>query len=93
LHAVVGNGKRGKNKEIQYWKCQACEKKFTSRWHTPLYRLKTNPTTVILVLLLMANGCDLSVVIRCTPVHLSYMGDNSKRVGKGRFCPADVNAD
>jgi len=66
-HAVVGNGTRGQRKDIQSWKCQACGKKFTSRVHTPLYRLKTDPEKVILVLILLANGCDLSVLVRCTP--------------------------
>jgi hypothetical protein len=28
LHALVGDGKRGKLKPIQYWKCQHCEKRF-----------------------------------------------------------------
>ncbi|HNB53535.1 MAG TPA: hypothetical protein PK530_16415 [Anaerolineales bacterium] len=42
LRAVVGNGKRGQRQDIQDRKCQACGKKFTSRLHTPLYRLKTD---------------------------------------------------
>ncbi|MCB9135846.1 MAG: IS1 family transposase [Anaerolineales bacterium] len=67
LHAVVGNGKRGQRQDIQSWKCQACQKKFTSRLHTPLYRLKTDPEKVVLVLMLLANGCDVSVLVRCTP--------------------------
>lgn len=87
LHAVVGNGKRGKHKDIQYWKCQACAQKFTSRLHTPLYRLKTDPEKVVLVLLLLANGCDLSVLVRCTPHTeatvtrwLARMGRHSQRL-------------
>ena len=87
LHAVVGNGKRGKRKDIQYWQCQACEKKFTSRLHTPLYRLKTDPEKVILVLMLLANGCDLSVLVHCTPHAeatvtrwLERMGRHSQRL-------------
>jgi IS1 family transposase/transposase-like protein len=91
LHAVVGNGKRGQHQDIQYWKCQACEKKFTSRLHTPLYRLKTDPEKVVLVLMLLANGCDLSVLVRCTPHAeatvtrwLEKMGKHSARL-HGRF--------
>jgi IS1 family transposase/transposase-like protein len=91
LHAVVGNGKRGKCKDIQYWQCQACQKKFTSRLHTPLYQLKTDPEKVILVLRLLANGCDLSVLVRCTPHAeatvtrwLEKMGAHSQRL-QGRM--------
>ncbi len=67
LHAVVGNGKRGKGKDIQDWQCQACQKKFTSRLYTPLYRLKTDPEKVIWGLRLLAKGCALSGLVRCTP--------------------------
>jgi transposase-like protein/IS1 family transposase len=87
LHAVVGNGKRGQRQDIQSWKCQACQKKFTSRLHTPLYRLKTAPEKVTLVLMLLANGCDLSVLVRCTPHAeatvtrwLERMGAHSQRL-------------
>lgn len=70
LHALVGNGKRGKNRDIRYWRCRACQKKFTSRLHTPLYRLKTDLEKVTLVLLLLANGCDLSMVVLCALIGL-----------------------
>jgi transposase-like protein len=66
LHAVVGDGKRGIDKNIQYWKCQWCEKRFTSRLHTPLYRMKTDEGHVILVLMLLAEGCDISVLVCCS---------------------------
>ena len=66
LHAVVGDGKRGIDKHIQYWKCQWCEKRFSSRLHTPLYRLKTNDGHIVLVLMLLAEGCDISVLVRCS---------------------------
>ena len=66
LHAVVGDGKRGIDKHIQYWKCQWCEKRFSSRLHTPLYRLKTKDGHIVLVLMLLAEGCDISVLVRCS---------------------------
>ena len=66
LHAVVGDGKRGVGKHIQYWKCQWCDKRFTSRLHTPLYRLKTDEGHIVLVLMLLAEGCDISVLVRCS---------------------------
>jgi transposase-like protein len=66
LHAVVGDGKRGVDKHIQYWKCQWCDKRFSSRLHTPLYRLKTAENLIVLVLMLLAEGCDISVLVRCS---------------------------
>lgn len=36
FHALVGNGLRN---GIQQFKCQACRKRFSSRWGTTLYRL------------------------------------------------------
>jgi len=66
LHAVVGDGKRGIYQHIQYWKCQWCNKRFTSRLHTPLYRLKTDEGHIVLVLMLLAEGCDISVLVRCS---------------------------
>lgn len=67
FHAVVGNGKRGQRQDIQSWKCQVRQKKFTSRLQTPLYRMKTDPEKVVLVLMRLAHGCALSVLVRCTP--------------------------
>ncbi len=88
-HAVVGNGKRGHRKDIPYWKCQACGKKFSSHLPTPLYRLNAYPEKAVLVLMLLANGCDLSVLVRCTPLAeamvtrwLERMGRHSQRLRK-----------
>jgi len=66
IHALVGDGKRGIHKHIQYWKCQWCHKRFTSRLHTPLYYLKSDEGHVILSLMLLAEGCDISVLVRCS---------------------------
>jgi len=40
FHALVGDGKRGAD-GIQWLKCQACHKRFSSRRGTALYRLRT----------------------------------------------------
>jgi hypothetical protein len=66
IHALVGDGKRGKQKHIQYWKCQWRSKRFTSRLHTPLYDLKSDEGHIILSLMLLAEGCDISVLVRCS---------------------------
>ena len=63
---LVGDGKRGIHKHIQYWKCQWCDKRFSSRLQTPLYRLKTDEGHIVLVLMLLAEGCDISVLVRCS---------------------------
>src|SRR5215472_10137224 len=63
-HALVGDGKHGKAEPIQTFRCQACRTTFTSRRHTPLYRLKTPSHQVALVLSALAEGLDLSATER-----------------------------
>jgi DNA-binding NarL/FixJ family response regulator len=41
IHAIVHDGWRGKGKDIPYWRCQVCGKRFSGRCNTPLYYLKT----------------------------------------------------
>src|SRR5262249_40407976 len=57
-HALVGDGCHGKTERIQTFRCQACKKTFTSRRHTPLYRIKTPATAVAQVLTALAYGLD-----------------------------------
>src|SRR5215210_6071468 len=64
LHALVADGKHGKNEAIQTFKCQACQTTFTSRRYTPLYRLKTPCSKVGQVLMAMAEGVDLAAAER-----------------------------
>ena len=66
IHALVGNGKRGIHKNIQQFRCQACKTGFTCRRNTPLYYLKTAPDRIEMVLWLMAEGVDISVIVRYT---------------------------
>jgi transposase-like protein len=63
IHALVGYGRHNR---IPRFKCQACGKVFTSRIGTPLYYLKTSPERVEMVLWFLAEGVDLSVMIRFT---------------------------
>ena len=63
VHALVGYGTHN---GIQRFKCQSCAKVFTSRIGTPLYYLKTDPQRVEMVLWFLAEGVDLSVMIRFT---------------------------
>ena len=66
IHALVGNGKRGIRGDIQQFRCQACKVGFTCRRNTPLYYLKIAPDRIEMVLWLMAEGVDTSVLVRYT---------------------------
>jgi transposase-like protein len=56
VHALVGDGRRGKGHAIQCWKCQCCGHSYTARHGTVLYRLKTPAQTVEMALHLMCLG-------------------------------------
>ena len=64
IHALVGYGWHGKTDVIQDLRCQACGRKFSVRWGTALYRLKTSSEKVALILSLMAEGMDVSALER-----------------------------
>src|SRR6266566_4159250 len=64
FHALVGDGKHGRVERIQTFRCQACRTTFTSRRHTPLYRLKTPSYHVAMVLAALAEGLDPSATER-----------------------------
>ena len=64
LHALIGYGSHGKCERIQDLFCQACGKKVTERWETPMYRLKTASKRVAEVLTALAEGLDLSAAVR-----------------------------
>ena len=66
VHALVGNGKRGINNDIQHFRCQRCRTDFSCRRNTPLYYLKTASDRIEMVLWLMAEGVDISVMVRYT---------------------------
>lgn len=68
IHALVKDTDRGKDKDTlwaQLW-CQCCRKRFTSRKGTPLYQLKKKTQAVEMVLFFMAEGVDISVMVRYT---------------------------
>jgi transposase-like protein len=64
IHALVGDGKHGHAERIQTFRCQACHSTFTSRRHTPLYRLKTPSQQIATVLSALAEGLDASAAER-----------------------------
>ena len=69
VHALVSNGWNGKAERIRQWKCQACQKRFSERLHTPFYRLKKGSQRVSEVLTAMAEGVDLSAAMRIFKHH------------------------
>jgi transposase-like protein/IS1 family transposase len=64
IHAIVSDGTYGTAEQIQRWRCQACQTKFSARLHTPMYRLKTPSRQVALVLSALAEGLDVSAAER-----------------------------
>lgn len=66
IHALVQDCYRGTDGDILQLKCQCCQKRFSSRKGTPLYHLKKKSKEVEMVLWFMAEGVELSVMVRYT---------------------------
>jgi len=64
IHALVGDGTHGKTERIQTLRCQACGATFSTRHHTPLYRLKTASQRIGLVLTALAEGLSVAAASR-----------------------------
>ena len=63
IHALVGYGNHhGVQEDIQKLKCQACDKTFTIRRNTMLYRLKSHSGLIEKILWLLALGVDASAL-------------------------------
>jgi IS1 family transposase/transposase-like protein len=64
VHALVGYGGHGRQEYIQDLKCQACQTKFSVRYGTVLYRLKTPARRVGEVLSALAEGLSVGAAVR-----------------------------
>ncbi len=64
LHALVGYGGHGRQEYIRDLKCQACRTKFSVRYGTALYRLKTPARRVGEVLSALAEGLSVGAAVR-----------------------------
>ncbi len=64
VHALVGCGGHGRHEYIQDLKCQACHTKFSIRYGTVLYRLKTPARRVGEVLSALAEGLSVGAAVR-----------------------------
>ncbi len=63
VHALVGYGRDGQH-AIQRLRCQACKTTFSCRRDSALYYLKTDAAQIELVLWFLAEGVDMSVLVR-----------------------------
>lgn len=68
-HAVIGHGKIGQDKTIQRWRCATCETTFSCRKGTPLYYVKMDPAVIADTLWWLAEGVDISVLVRKQGYH------------------------
>jgi transposase-like protein len=68
VHALVSDGKRGVNGDIQRWLCRACGHSYSARRGTLLWRLKTPAQTVQLAIHLLCLGLDRSSVAQVVGV-------------------------
>jgi IS1 family transposase len=64
LHALVAYGAHGQRERIPDLRCQACGAKFSVRWGSALYRLKTPSSQVGVVLSVLAEGLDVGAAVR-----------------------------
>jgi len=64
IHALVGCGGHGRQEYIRDLKCQACQTKFSVRYGTVLYRLKTPSRRVGEVLCALAEGLSVGAAVR-----------------------------
>ena len=82
IHALVGDGMRGVNKDILYLRCQCCGKRKTSRAGTPMYYLKTSLHEVAMVVTALSEGVDISSATRIFGFHHSTISRWLERMGK-----------
>jgi len=64
IHTLVGCGGHGRQEYIPDLKCQACHTKFSVRYGTVLYRLKTPARRVGEVLSALAEGLSVGAAVR-----------------------------
>jgi transposase-like protein len=98
VHALVGYGRLGTDKAIQRFKGKACSGTFSSRKGPPLYYVKTATDEVGEVRWYLAEGVDISVLVR-RPGHkeetlvqwLNRMGEHRTRLHDLIFRELDLD--
>ena len=81
-HALVGHGKIGQDKTIQRLRCAACQITFSCRKGTPLYYAKTDPALIAEALWWLAEGVDISVLVRRFGYHEETLAQWLNRAGE-----------
>lgn len=79
FHALVSDGCRN---GIQYYRCQCCNKRKTSRAGTPMYRIKTPLHQVAMVMTALSEGVDISAASRIFRIHSSTISLWLERAGQ-----------
>lgn len=64
------------------WRCRTCKKTFSARQGTPFYGLKTDPTTVLLVLTLLSHACPLQAIVEAFGFDERTVRDWQQRAGR-----------
>ncbi len=80
-HALIGYGKIGQDKSMQRLMCAVCEATFSCRKGTPLYYAKTDPAAIAEALWWLAEGVDISVLVRKTGYHEETLTQWLNRAG------------
>lgn len=82
VHALVFDGKRGIEHDIQQLRCQACDRRRTSRLATPMYQIKTPLGRVAMVMTALSEGVDLSAASRIFGHHPNTLSRWLVRTGE-----------
>ena len=78
----VGQGTiTGHDRQKRRYRCTVCRKSFSERKGTPVYRLRTAPETVVIVLKLLSHGCPLPAIVFAFGLDARTVGAWLKRGG------------
>jgi transposase-like protein/IS1 family transposase len=79
---VLGAGNlRVHDRKHNRWRCLVCNSTFSGRKGTPFYGLKTDETTVVLVVALLAYGCPPQAIVQAFALDERTVADWQRRAG------------
>jgi transposase-like protein len=64
------------------WRCDVCRRTFTTSKGTIFYRLRSDPTIVMYVIILLAYGCPLQAIVKAFGLDERTVSDWHERAGK-----------
>jgi len=82
IHALVGDGVEGVQEPIQWWRCQACQKRFSERHDTAMRWLKTPSWRVQEVVTALGEGVDQAAAVRIFKHHATTIARWLRRAGQ-----------